>query len=112
MATRAEVETALQALVAKLHALDAETRGKHAVDRTVSCAVHDLGVVYTARLTDQGLSDVTTDPCGPAQVRLRVGSDDLLALVEGRLHVTTAWATGRVRVDASVLDLLKLRSLL
>ncbi|MCW2608171.1 MAG: hypothetical protein JWO60_2864 [Frankiales bacterium] len=112
MATRAEVDAALLGLVARLDAVDAETRGKHVLDRTVSCAVVDLGVVYTAQLSDEGLSQVTTEPCGQAQVRLRIGSDDLVALVDGRLAITTAWATGRLRVDASVFDLLKLRALL
>jgi putative sterol carrier protein len=37
-------------------------------------------------------------------------SDDLLDLVAGRLPMASAWATGRVRIDASVLDLLRLRS--
>ena len=112
MASLAQVDQALHGLVARFAQVDAETRRKHVVDRTVSCSVDDLAVVYTARLTDAGLTAVTTTPCEPAQVRLRVGSDDLVALVEGRLTVPAAWASGRLRVEASVLDLLKLRALL
>jgi putative sterol carrier protein len=39
-------------------------------------------------------------------------SDDLLALVDGRLKMASAWATGRVKIDAGIRDLLKLRSIL
>ena len=46
------------------------------------------------------------------QVKLSANSDDLIALIEGRLSVPTAWATGKLKIDASMLDLLKLRSLL
>ena len=47
-----------------------------------------------------------------AQVRLAASSDDLVALVAGDLTLGAAWATGRLVVEASVLDLLRLRSLL
>ncbi len=112
MATREEVDAALHGLVARLDAVDPEVRSRHTLSRTVSCAVRDLDVVYTAHLGDEGLSGVTTEQAGPAQVRLRVDSDDLLSLIEGRLALPAAWASGRLRVDASVFDLLKLRNLL
>jgi hypothetical protein len=41
-----------------------------------------------------------------------VSSDDLVALMAGDLSFTNAWSSGRVKVDASVFDLLKLRNLL
>jgi putative sterol carrier protein len=39
-------------------------------------------------------------------------SDDLVALTDGQLNVASAWATGRLRVDASIKDMLRLRALL
>lgn len=112
MASRSDVDRALRDLVDRLHAVDAGTRGKLAIERTVSCRVPDLDVVYRARWAGGEVCDVTTDGAGPAQVRLEVASDDLVDLVEGRLSVPLAWAAGRLQVDASVLDLLKLRMLL
>ena len=50
-------------------------------------------------------------PAGDAQIRLTMTSDDLLALVDGSLHLASAWATGRIKVEAGVRDLLKLRSI-
>jgi hypothetical protein len=45
-------------------------------------------------------------------VRLTVGSNDLLALTQRRLTVGSAFATGRLRIQASPLDLLRLSSFL
>lgn len=112
MATQHEVEAALHRLAARLSEVDPATREKHVVARSLSCEVPDLGIVYSARIDESGLSAVTTEPLPGAQVRLRVDSDDLIALAEGRLKFPAAWATGRLRVEASVLDLLKLRTLL
>ena len=63
-------------------------------------------------LTENGLDGITEKPSAEAQVRLTVDSDDLLALCQGELPFATAWARGRVRIDASVLDLLRLRTLI
>jgi hypothetical protein len=38
-------------------------------------------------------------------------SDDLVELVNNRLNLGSAVATGRVKVSAGVMDLLKLRSM-
>ena len=112
LASAAEVEDALRVMIAKLAEVDPETRGKHVLQRTVSCAVPDLGLVWSAQLGDEGITGLTTEAVEQAQVRLQVASDDLVALTRGELPVVNAWATGRLRVDASVLDLLKLRTLL
>jgi len=45
-------------------------------------------------------------------LRLTTTSDDLLALTDGSLPVMRAWTSGRLRIDASIVDLLKLRTLL
>ena len=112
MATLQECELALRSLADKLAAVDAEQRAKYVVERTVSCSVTDLGVVFTGRLDGDGLTDVRQTDDTAAQVRLAASSDDLIALSEGELGVPAAWATGRLKIEASVLDLLKLRSLL
>ena len=41
-----------------------------------------------------------------------MAGDDLVALVDGRLNFALAWATGRVKLEAGLRDLLRLRSLL
>ncbi len=113
MATLEECQQAVDGLVERLSEVDPDVRRKYAVERTLACKVNDLAVVFLARFADDGtISELRTADEGRAQVGLTVSSDDLIALIEGRLGLPTAWATGRLRVDASVLDLLKLRALL
>lgn len=112
MASQDECEAAVRTLVALLDNVDPETRSKYVLERTVSLRITDLDVTWSGRLGDEGLSDLRDDDDERAQVRLSVGSDDLIALVEGRMAVPTAVATGRVRVQASPFDLLRLRSFL
>jgi predicted lipid carrier protein YhbT len=116
VASLQECEAALQDLASRFAAVDIDLRRRHAADRTVSCRVPDLAVVFSVRLTDGHVGDVSCsaqhDVDVQAQVRLTAASDDLVALVAGDLGLPTAWATGRLTVEASVLDLLRLRSLL
>lgn len=112
MATADQCRTAVLSLADRLQDLDVDLRRRYVVERTVSCRVADLGVTWSGRLCDDGLCDLTTLADARAQVRLTVDSDDLLALVEGRLPVTTAFAVGKLRVQANPLDLLRLRALI
>ncbi len=113
MATLEECQASVASLVERLDQVDPEVRRKYAVERTMACRVRDLDVVFLAEFAEDGtISEVVTAPSGTAQVRLSASSDDLIALIEGRLALPTAWATGRLRIDASMLDLLKLRALL
>lgn len=112
MATIDEVWATVHGLVARLDAVDPDLRAKYAIERTVSCKVLDLDVVFVGRLCEDGLCDVHTETADRAQVRLACSSDDLISLAEGRLAVPTAFATGKLRVQASPLDLLRLRQLI
>ena len=116
MASQQECAAALQDLASRFAALDPDVRRRHAGDRTVSCRVPDLAVVFSVRVCDGSVVELDCRPehhaVAPAQVRLTAGSDDLVALVAGDLLPPVAWATGRLTVEASVLDLLRLRSLL
>ena len=112
----------MERLAGRLAEIDREARERHVLDRTLSCRVPDLGVVFFGRLRDGGLHDIRgerhRDPnsastaARQAQIGFTVGGDDLLALVDGELGFARAWATGRLRVDASLADLLRLRRLL
>ncbi len=106
-----ECQQALDDLAQRMAGVDRGARQRHP-DRTLQCTVTDLGTTFWGRLADGVLVDLTTQAQPPAQIRLAVTSDDLVALTQGRLSFATAWATGRLRVDAGVRDLLRLRSLL
>lgn len=110
MATVDECERALHELAARL-AADSAAGRTASFDRSLNCALGDLGVAFSGRLKDGQLIDIAREPRPDAQIRLTMSSDDLLALVAGQLKMAAAWATGRVKVDASMRDLLKLRSI-
>ena len=116
MATPAQCQRAVDYLVLRLSDLPLETRRRHAPDRSLAIEVTDLGIAYVGRMVQGELADVASVPLPlsgePAQVRLALSSDDLIALADGVLSLSSAWATGKLRVDASVLDMVRLRALL
>jgi predicted lipid carrier protein YhbT len=112
MATLAQCRTALEDLAARLRMVDEDDRKRHAFDRSLSCHVPDLDVTFSGQLSDGHIVDITTDPAPRAQIRMTAASDDLVALTAGDLNFGQAWLAGRVKVEAGVRDLLKLRSML
>ncbi|SHG79031.1 SCP-2 sterol transfer family protein [Jatrophihabitans endophyticus] len=112
MATVEECEDALHRLATRLSDNGEAAPRQARVRRTLSCTVRDLGVVFTGLLDDGKLTGIARASDPQAQVRLELGSDDLLELVDGSLRIGPALATGRVKVGAGVRDLLLLRSLL
>lgn len=112
MATVEECEAALHDLATMLRGVDKDTRDQHVVDRTLSAWISDLKECFSARLGAEGLTDIERGGQHDGQIRLKLKSDDLVALTKGELSFPVAWATGRVKVDASITDLLRLRSLL
>ncbi len=112
MATVPECEAAFKVLAHRLSGLDSDSRKKAEFDRTVSCTLRDLHVIFAAHLVDGDLTDIREVDSAEAQLRLAVTSDDLIALTDGTLPFAKAWASGRLRIDASVFDLLKLRTLI
>jgi SCP-2 sterol transfer family len=112
MATVEECEAAMHRFAQSMGGMDEETRRRTALDRSVSCHIRDLDVTFRGQLRDGSLQDVKRADSTDAQIRLAMTGDDLLQLVDGSLNFAKAWATGRIRVEASIFDLLKLRSLL
>ncbi len=111
MATVAECELAFGQLAQRLTGADPADRKMTAFERTVSCSLHDLAVTFGARLHDGQLVDIRQVDRPDAQLRLSMTSADLLKLVAGELNLATAWASGRVKINASVFDLIKLRTM-
>jgi len=110
MATVDECRDALARLSGALAGVDPNARGAIA-DRSVSADITDLDVMFNGRLDGEGFHDITTDPAPRAQLRLSMKSDDLVALADGQLSFGQAWSRGRLKVDASFGDLLRLRKL-
>lgn len=112
MATVDEVRDALHELAKRMAENADRVQGKLSLDRPLACSVRDLGVAFHGRLIDGRLVDLTDGDDRGAKIRLTASSDDLVALVDGRLDLAKAWASGRVSINANPFDLLKLRKLI
>ena len=112
MATTEQCRTALERLSERLAGVDDEDKRQHAFDRTLSCHVPDLDTTFSGRLENGHIVGITTDEAPRAQIRITATSDVLVALTDGELDFGRAWLGGRVKVEAGVRDLLKLRSML
>jgi putative sterol carrier protein len=109
MATVDECYQAVERLASRFDEMDEESRRK-VLDRTISCQLKDLDVILTGHLHNGGIDDITVEPAPKAQIRFTLTSDDLVALANGELNFLRAWTSGRLKVEASVFDMLRLRS--
>ncbi|MGX1852145.1 SCP2 sterol-binding domain-containing protein [Streptomyces sp. NBC_01456] len=115
MATLDQCRAALDRLAQNMSSADGRVRGATAVHRSLSCRITDLDVTFVGRLADGTIQDVTHVPGPPphkADIRLTMTGDDLVALVDGKLNFARAWSSGRVKLEAGLRDLLRLRTLL
>jgi hypothetical protein len=110
VATPDECKVAIGQLAARLAGPgDTRTEG---LDRSVSAAVTDLDIVFRGHLHDGLLDDITTDDGPPAQIRLAMTSDDLVLIAGGELSLGKAFMSGRMKLNASLPDMLRLRTLI
>ncbi|MFD7304090.1 MULTISPECIES: sterol-binding protein [Streptomyces] len=115
MATIEECRSALDKLSDSMQHSEGGVREAAALDRSVSCHITDLDVTFAGRMTGGRIEVHETFPGPPrekAQIRLALTGDDLVALVDGELHFARAWGSGRVRLEAGLTDLFRLRKLL
>jgi putative sterol carrier protein len=112
VATLDDCLTALRGILGDL----ASNPAAAGLDRSLSCRITDLDQVVVGRLSAGSVRDLQALPDGPdvakADIRLTMTSDDLVALTAGELSFGPAWATGRVKLEAGLRDLLRLRKLL
>ncbi|MFI5911100.1 SCP2 sterol-binding domain-containing protein [Dactylosporangium sp. NPDC051541] len=113
MATVDECRAALEKLAERLGSnTGGGAREKLDFDRTLACRVTDLGVAFHGRLQGGEITGLTDGDDPRAKIKLTSSSDDLVSLVNGQLNVMQAWTGGRIKIEAGVMDLLKLRKLL
>jgi predicted lipid carrier protein YhbT len=114
MASAEECREALQALTGRLGEMNEKERSSFFSNRTFSCHVTDLGVTFFTRITENGAEPVKEvgpdEP--PADIRLTANSDDVVALAATPANIARMWMAGRVKIQASIRDLLALRRLL
>lgn len=112
MASVEQCEAALAELARRLDGYPHEARRDGIPDRTVELTLLDLDVTFRGRLHDGQLVDIEQASGPKPNIRLTMTSDDLIDLTDKRLQFSHAWATGRLHLDASFRDLLRLRKLM
>jgi hypothetical protein len=114
MATAEDCRAALTALTARISDMDPDARKNNLIERTMSCQVPDLGITFATRLGPHGADPVTEAPPGaqPAQVRFTADSDVVVSITDDPGSFTRAWLAGRLKVEGSIMDLLRLRKLM
>ena len=113
MHTAQECQQALQKLAGRLSELSGAERQEYFGNRTMSVTVTDLGVTFVTVLGAGGDPVRQAGPDDPkADIRLTADSDEVISLAEQPMNIARAWMTGKVKIEASMKDLFRLRRLL
>ncbi|MGH3278408.1 MAG: SCP2 sterol-binding domain-containing protein [Trebonia sp.] len=113
MASADDCRTALQKLAGRLGELSPAERDEYFGNRTISVTIPDLSVTFVSVLgagADPVREAAPDEP--PADIRLTADSDEVIALCEQPMNIARAWMSRRIKIEASVKDLFRLRRLL
>ena len=114
MATRQQVEAKLRELIHRLAATD-EARGALARSlpdpKTIAVHITDLDADYWTVMRAGRMDRLHAGQSEDADIRIRVASDQLVSMVDGKASMFSAYLSGQIKIEASVSDLLRLRRL-
>jgi hypothetical protein len=113
MTSAEECRAALQKLAGRLSELSPAERDQYFGNRAISVTIPDLAVTFVTQL-GPGNNPVREAAPGepPADIRITAKSNEVIALAEQPMNIARAWVTGRVKIEASMKDLFRLRRLL
>ncbi len=109
-----EVERKLEELIDRLADSDGAAGGlrRSLPDRrVVEVHVSDLDVDWWTTLEGGRLGELHRGAANRPDIRVAASSEDLIRLIDGDGSLFTAYLAGRIRIEASFGDLLKLRRL-
>jgi hypothetical protein len=113
MTSAEECRAALQKLAGRLSEMSPAERDQYFGNRKISVTIPDLGVTFVTVLgtgNDPVREAAPGEP--PADIRITAKSQEVIALAEQPMNIARAWMTGRVKIEASMKDLFRLRRLL
>jgi hypothetical protein len=106
MASVEECREALQTLTGRLGEMNDKDRDSFFSNRSFSC--------HVTRITQNGAEPVKEagpdEP--PADIKLTANSDDVVSIAATPANIARMWLSGRVKIQASMRDLLALRRVL
>lgn len=113
MATKEEVGRAIERLMARLDGNEDNVRSAIPGRKVMGCYITDLDSGWYSVIEDGHVAPPIEEPPPGERVSvlLKLRSDDLIDLVEERMSFMSAFLSGKVRVDASFTDLLRMRTL-
>lgn len=112
MAEVEEVEAILDGFLERFDRLDASSRALMPSRRTIEAQCPDLEL-YRYGVWRDGTLILFDEPVSRRpDIRISMRSDDLVKLSRGELSFSQAYLAGRIRIDASMSDLLRLRAVL
>lgn len=114
MATKREVEAKLRDLITRLsNAENAQASLARTLPdaRVVAVRVPDLDADYWTLMEGGQMGSMHRGAPEKADIKIRVDSDTLVAIVDGEASLFAAFVSGQVKIEASISDLLRLRKL-
>jgi predicted lipid carrier protein YhbT len=115
LASKEEVERHLRDLIARFDRSDdgaSKLRRALPERRVLALRVSDLGTDYWTELEGGRLGELHNGSRPDGDILMTASSDDLVDVIERRGSLFSAYLSGRIRIDASISDLLRLRKLL
>lgn len=112
MASEDDVLAILKDLIDRLHNLDSQYKGMLPSRRTIEAECTDLGLVYHAVWKSGELTHIEEGAASRPDIRIEIDSDDLMEMANGDLTFRRAYSQNRIRIDAPMRDLLRLRAVL
>jgi hypothetical protein len=114
VATKRQVETKLRELIQRLAKTE---EGVNALSdalpepRVIEIRVPDLDASYWSELSDGKMGPLHRGAAERADMRLEAMSDDLVDVLDGRRSMFSSYVAGRMKVEASFADIMRLRKL-
>jgi hypothetical protein len=114
LASKEAVQERLRELIDRLGRDEEAARaiGRSLPDpRILALHVTDIDVWYWTELADGRLGEMKEGEPDEPHIRIATASDDLVGFIEGGVSLFSAYVSGRIRIEASFADLLRLRRL-
>jgi hypothetical protein len=114
VATKRQVETKLRELINRLGQTDegmAALADALPEPRIIEVHVPDLDETFWTELASGKMGTLHAGAPDRADIRLKAQSDDLIEVLDGRRSMFSSYVAGRMKVEASFADILRLRKL-
>lgn len=114
MATKGQVEAKLRELIGRLDDTDegvAALADAMPERRTIEVIVPDLDSSFWTELRGGRMGSLHRGQPDEADIRITAESDELVDMVDGKRSLFSSYLGGRVKIEASFADIMRLRRL-